>query len=122
MAINILGTELAPCSYDPMTGFTRNGCCETGPMDVGSHTVCAVMTEEFLAYTRDMGNDLSTPLPEYDFPGLKPGDRWCVCASRWEQAREANVAPPVVLESTHAKALEILSKDALIAHALEQEA
>lgn len=116
MARNILGTALAPCSHDPVTGFYRDGCCNTGPGDVGSHTVCAVMTEEFLAHTKSRGNDLSTPRPEYDFPGLKPGDRWCVCAARWEEAREAEVAPPVVLEATHERALDILLKDALLAH------
>ena len=110
-AKNVLGGELIPCSLDPVTGFFRNGCCETGPHDVGLHTVCAVMTAEFLAFSKMMGNDLSTPVPEYGFPGLKPGDRWCVCALRWREAYEAGYAPPVVLESTHARALDYVLMD-----------
>lgn len=115
MAKNILGGDLQSCSLDPKTGFYRDGCCNTGPGDVGSHTVCAVMTAEFLNYTKSKGNDLSTPRPEFDFPGLKPGDRWCVCAARWEEAREADAAPPVFLEATHERALDIIAKDALLA-------
>ncbi|MEM9232711.1 MAG: DUF2237 domain-containing protein [Pseudomonadota bacterium] len=117
-ACNVLGGELALCSADPLTGFTRSGCCETGPLDHGSHTVCAVMTTEFLAYTKAQGNDLSTPRPEFQFPGLKPGDRWCLCAARWAEARKAGVAPAVCLEATHERALEIVPMDELRAHAL----
>lgn len=101
--LNVLGTALQICSTDPMTGFLRNGCCETGPQDLGVHVVCAQVTPAFLAYTRDQGNDLSTPRP--GFPGLKPGDRWCLCASRWRDALDAGCAPGVVLESTHEAAL-----------------
>lgn len=104
-ASNVLGTELATCSTDPTTGFYRDGCCNTGPRDRGNHTVCAVMTEEFLAFTKKQGNDLSTPRPEFDFPGLEPGDSWCLCAARWQEAYEAGVAPPVNLEATHENAL-----------------
>lgn len=100
-----------------MTGFFRDGCCKTGPNDTGSHTVCAVMTAEFLAFTQAQGNDLSTPRPEYRFPGLKPGDRWCLCAIRWREADEAGVAPRVVLEATHAKALDVIDREALEAAA-----
>ncbi len=106
MAKNVLGTELRSCSEDPLTGFYRNGCCDTGPEDLGVHVVCAEVTEEFLAFSRQQGNDLSTPRPEVGFAGLSPGDRWCLCASRWLEAFEAGVAPPVVLEATHALALE----------------
>ncbi|MBB6431722.1 DUF2237 family protein [Algisphaera agarilytica] len=115
---NVLGTELQPCSTDPMTGFFRDGCCKTGPNDTGSHTVCAVMTAEFLEFTRAQGNDLSTPRPEYRFPGLKPGDRWCLCAARWREADEAGIAPPVVLEATHAKAVDIVPLASLEAAAI----
>lgn len=104
---NVLGGELQPCGTDPMTGFYRDGCCETGPQDLGSHTVCALVTKEFLAFTASRGNDLGTPRPEFNFPGLKPGDRWCLCVARWEEARQAGVAPSVVLEATHEKALGI---------------
>jgi uncharacterized protein (DUF2237 family) len=107
-ARNVLGTDLVPCSLDPVTGFYRNGCCETGPEDVGLHTVCAVMTAEFLAFSKAAGNDLSTPLAEYGFPGLKPGDRWCLCAPRWKEALDAGMAPQVVLESTHEETLAIV--------------
>jgi len=107
-ARNVLGTELQPCSLDPVTGFFRNGCCETGPHDMGMHTVCAVMTAEFLAYSRAVGNDLSTPRPDLAFPGLKPGDRWCLCAPRWKEALDAGVAPPLVLEATHEETLAIV--------------
>ncbi len=104
-ARNVLGGPLVSCSTDPMTGFTRTGCCDTGPADVGSHTVCAVLTAEFLAFSRARGNDLSTPRPEYAFPGLRPGDRWCLCAPRWQEAFLAGQAPQVVLEATHMAAL-----------------
>ena len=113
MAKNVLGTPLQPCGTDPMTGFYRDGCCETGPEDLGRHTVCAVVTADFLKFTASRGNDLSTPRPEYGFAGLKPGDRWCLCSGRWREAEEANVAPPVVLEATHEKALEEVSLDRL---------
>ena len=113
--VNVVGGELLPCSTQPLTGFFRNGCCSTGPDDLGSHTVCAVMTEEFLAFSRAAGNDLSTPMPAFGFPGLEPGDRWCVCASRWLEAHEAGVAPPVVLGATHLRALEVVPIEALTA-------
>ena len=103
--LNVLGGRLESCSMDPLTGFTRNGCCDTGPGDVGSHTVCAVVTAEFLAFSRQRGNDLSTPRPEYGFPGLRPGDRWCLCAPRWQEALEAGCAPRVVLAATNMAAL-----------------
>jgi uncharacterized protein len=103
---NVLGGALRPCSDDPPTGFFRNGCCDTGPADLGSHTVCAVMTEDFLAFSRSVGNDLSTPMPQFGFPGLKPGDRWSLCAPRWQQALAAEMAPGVVLEATHEGALD----------------
>ncbi len=110
---NVLDTPLQPCSTDPMTGFTRNGCCENHPSDHSSHTVCAVMTAAFLDYTRARGNDLSTPRPEYRFPGLQPGDRWCLCAVRWHEAHHAGVAPPIVLEATNAQALDVVSLETL---------
>jgi uncharacterized protein (DUF2237 family) len=116
--VNVVGGELLSCSTEPLTGFFRDGCCSTGPEDLGSHTVCAVMTEEFLAFSRAAGNDLSTPVPEWGFPGLQPGDRWCVCAARWLEAHEAGFAPPVVLGATHARALEVVSIDALTARAV----
>ena len=106
MAKNVLGTELQDCSHDPLTGYYRNGCCDTGPGDMGVHTVCAIMTEEFLAFSKEAGNDLSTPMPEYGFSGLKPGDQWCLCASRWQEAFLAGKAPKVRLESTHMATLE----------------
>ena len=118
-ARNVLGGELQPCSTDPMTGFYRDGCCNTGPADAGSHTVCAVMTAAFLHYTAERGNDLSTPRPEMRFPGLKPGDRWCLCASRWKEAYEDGVAPEVVLEATHESAADAVGLDALRQHAAE---
>lgn len=114
---NVLGTALQSCSEDPMTGFFRNGCCDTGPRDRGQHVVCAEMTETFLQFTKAKGNDLSTPRPEWDFPGLEPGDCWCLCAARWQEALEAGCAPPVVLEATHEKALEVVALDDLTAHA-----
>jgi uncharacterized protein (DUF2237 family) len=113
MALNVLGTPLEPCSLDPMTGFYRNGCCDTGAEDQGAHVVCAVMTEAFLAFSREQGNDLSTPVPMYEFPGLKAGDRWCLCASRWRDAYDAGCAPAVVLEATHARMLEWATLDEL---------
>ena len=105
-ARNVLGGSLVICSIKPMTGFFRDGCCNTGPTDRGSHTVCVVTTADFLAYSKSMGNDLSTPMPDYGFPGLKPGDRWCLCAPRWAEALEAGSAPKVVLADTHEGALE----------------
>ena len=118
-SVNVLGEPLQPCSTAPMTGFFRNGCCDTGPMDRGSHTVCAVMTAEFLAFSKARGNDLSTPRPEFGFAGLKPGDRWCLCAARWQEAYEAGSAPKVRLVSTHRGALDHCSLEALRAHALD---
>ena len=115
-ALNVLGEKLELCCNDPQTGFYRDGFCHTGPDDAGVHVVCAQMTDDFLAYTKAQGNDLSTPVPAFGFPGLKAGDRWCLCASRWKEALAAGVAPPVVLSSTHEKALEIVSLDQLIAH------
>ena len=114
---NVLGEALEPCSFDPVTGFWRDGTCRTGGQDLGVHAVCAVMTAEFLAFSASVGNDLSTPQPAWGFPGLVAGDRWCLCASRWQEALEAGVAPPVVLEATHALALEFSSLDDLSAHA-----
>ena len=118
-SVNVLGAPLEPCSTSPMTGFFRNGCCDTSPMDRGSHTVCAVMTDAFLAFSKSRGNDLSTPRPEFGFAGLKPGDRWCLCAARWQEAYEAGCAPRVRLVSTHRRALEICPMEALRAHALD---
>ncbi len=117
-ALNVLGQELLPCSNAPLTGFFRNGCCETGPDDLGLHTVCAVMTAEFLAFSRRAGNDLSTPRPDLHFPGLKPGDRWCLCAPRWKEALDAGAAPGVVLEATHEETLTIVTLDVLKAYAV----
>jgi hypothetical protein len=117
-ASNVLGTPLQICCTDPMTGFYRNGYCSTGAGDRGVHVVCAEMTPEFLAFTRSKGNDLVTPVPSFNFPGLKPGDRWCLCADRWREALEAGVAPPVDLAATHATALEFLSFVDLKQHAL----
>ncbi len=110
---NVLGGELIACSYDPLTGFFRDGCCQTGPDDLGSHTVCARVTDEFLRFSASRGNDLSTPRPEFRFRGLKPGDRWCLCATRWLEAWMAGVAPPVVLEATHERALQVVPLEAL---------
>lgn len=111
--VNVVGGKLLPCSTNPQTGFYRNGCCSTGLEDVGSHTVCAVMTEEFLAFSLQAGNDLSTPRPDWGFPGLSAGDQWCVCAARWLEAHRAGCAPPVVLGATHARALEIVPIETL---------
>jgi uncharacterized protein (DUF2237 family) len=116
--MNVLGGDLEPCSFDPVTGYFRDGYCRTEGRDPGFHAVCAVMTEEFLEFSRSVGNDLSTPRPEWLFPGLVPGDRWCVVAARWQEAFEAGVAPPVVLEATHASALEFVELAALEAHAV----
>jgi uncharacterized protein (DUF2237 family) len=116
---NVLGTPLELCGDDPVTGFTREGDCKTGPEDVGVHGICAIVTEAFLEFTKARGNDLSTPAPELGFPGLKPGDRWCLCASRWKEALDNGVAPPVVLAATNASVLEIVSRDDLLAHAKE---
>lgn len=110
---NVLGGPLSTCSTEPVTGYFRDGCCRTGAEDLGTHTVCAVMTAEFLQYTRSRGNDLSTPRPEFRFPGLTPGDRWCLCAARWKEAFLAGVAPRVVLEATHARTLELVDLETL---------
>lgn len=118
---NVLGGLLEGCNMSPRTGFYRTGACETGPEDVGSHTVCAQVTEQFLEFSRTMGNDLITPAPEYGFSGLKPGDRWCLSIGRWKEALAAGVAPPVVLRATHEAALEVVSLDDLKAHALDGE-
>lgn len=107
-SVNVMGTALEPCSTAPVTGFFRNGCCDTGPMDTGLHTVCAEMTEEFLALSKYLGNDLSTPRPEYGFAGLKPGDHWCLCATRFYQAHEEGAAPRVRLAATHIRTLDIV--------------
>jgi len=108
-ALNVLGEPLAPCGLDPMTGFYRDGCCNTGYDDMGIHVICVKMTPEFLAFSRRRGNDLSTPVPDAGFPGLKAGDRWCLCAGRWKEALDAGVAPPVVLAATHEEALAVVS-------------
>ncbi|MGZ6670792.1 MAG: DUF2237 family protein [Solirubrobacteraceae bacterium] len=114
---NVVGGDLLACSSEPMTGFYRDGCCATGPEDAGSHTVCAVMTAEFLEFSRRAGNDLSTPRPEWGFPGLSADDRWCLCASRWQEAQDAGCAPSIVLGATHERALEVVAIDDLLAHA-----
>jgi uncharacterized protein (DUF2237 family) len=116
---NVLGEPLASCCTRPMTGFYRTGCCETGPEDHGAHVVCAQMTEEFLAFSAAAGNNLITPVPAFGFPGLKPGDRWCLCAGRWQQALDAGVAPPVVLMATHERALDHVALADLKKHALD---
>lgn len=116
-ARNVLGGELIPCSVNPVTGFYRNGCCETGPHDLGLHTVCAVMTDAFLVFSKAAGNDLSTPRPEFAFHGLKAGDRWCLCAGRWKDALDAGLAPPVVLEASHEEMLAIVPLGVLKDHA-----
>lgn len=118
---NVLGTALKACCYAPKTGFYRDGFCKTGPEDVGTHVVCAIMTEEFLVYTKSQGNDLSTPIKMYQFPGLKPGDKWCLCASRWKQAYKAGKAPDVLLEATHEKALEIIDFELLLEHKYSED-
>ncbi|MCR9088571.1 MAG: DUF2237 domain-containing protein [Rhodobacteraceae bacterium] len=119
-SLNVLGGPLADCSVDPLTGFYRNGCCDTGPEDAGSHTVCAVMTDEFLAYSKYLGNDLSTPRPEFRFAGLKAGDRWCLCAGRFLQAHDEGVAPKLSLEATHKRALDIVPLEVLRLYAVEE--
>ena len=116
---NVLGGELELCGSDPVTGFHRDGCCKTGPQDLGSHTICAVMTAEFLDHQRSIGNDLSTPMPEYRFPGLVPGDRWCVTARNWLRAHHDGMAAPVVLASTHERALDMVSIQVLQQHAVD---
>ena len=121
MAKNVLGEDLVPCSMDPLTGWFRNGKCETGRGDVGLHCVCAVVTADFLAFSRSRGNDLSTPAPQYGFPGLEPGDRWCLCVKRWQEAYEAGMAPQVVLESTHIATLEFVDLEVLQAHGVHED-
>lgn len=108
-AKNVLGKQLKTCCSFPMTGFYRNGCCETGPEDLGKHLVCAVVTEKFLAFSKARGNDLSTPVPMYQFPGLKPGDKWCLCVARWKEALDFGFAPPIILEATHEETLKYVS-------------
>jgi len=120
-AKNVLGTELITCSTDPLTGFFRDGCCHTGWQDQGTHTVCAKMTKAFLTYTSSKGNDLSTPRPEFNFPGLKPGDFWCLCVLRWKEALEAGVAPRVKLEACHSKTLEVVSLIVLQKNAIDAD-
>ncbi|MEH2024654.1 DUF2237 family protein [Nostoc sp.] len=117
-AKNVIDGNLEVCCTSPVTGFYRDGFCRTGGQDFGSHVVCAQVTSEFLEFTKSRGNDLSTPVPDFNFPGLKPGDRWCLCASRWQEALDAGVAPPVILSATHARALEVVSLDELKKHAL----
>ena len=118
-ALNVLGRPLASCSLDPLTGFYRDGCCNTDYEDTGIHTVCVRVTAPFLAFSRKVGNDLSTPAPQYGFPGLKPGDQWCLCAGRWKEALDAGVAPPVILAATHEETLAIVSLEDLRRHALD---
>ena len=118
---NVVGGALQECSAEPLTGFFRDGCCATGLEDIGSHTVCALVTEEFLGFSRRVGNDLSTPRAGLGFPGLRPGDRWCVCAARWLEAHEAACAPPVLLAATHERALDVIEIDTLLAYAIEPE-
>ena len=120
--MNVIGGDLEPCSFDPVTGYFRDGHCRTEGRDPGFHAVCAVMTEEFLAFSVSVGNDLVTPQPQWQFPGLVAGDRWCVVAARWQEALAAGVAPPVVLEATHASALEFVSLADLEAHAVREDA
>ena len=112
-SLNVFGETLEPCSFSPKTGFFRDGCCNTSAEDVGSHTVCVEVTRDFLEFSRARGNDLSTPVPEFDFPGLRPGDRWCLCAERWLQAQQHDAAPRVVLTGTHQKALDIVPLEVL---------
>ncbi|GER05804.1 hypothetical protein GCM10007972_05750 [Iodidimonas muriae] len=117
--VNVLGGQLADCGRDPVTGFFRDGCCNTSDEDMGSHTICVVMTADFLAFSKARGNDLSTPMPQFGFPGLKPGDRWCLCAARWQEAFEAGMAPKVRLDATHERALDIVRLPDLIRHAID---
>ncbi len=116
---NVLGGALQSCSDNPVTGFYRTGCCHTGPDDAGAHTVCAIMTDDFLAFSKSRGNDLSTPRPEFGFPGLKAGDRWCLCAQRWKEAHSAGKAPRLSLAATHERTLQFATLDALKAHAID---
>ena len=118
---NVLGGELQSCCTDPMTGFYRDGYCKTGPDDTGRHTICIVATDEFLAYSKSVGNDLSTPMPQYAFPGLKAGDKWCLVAMRWQQALEADMAPSVVLASTHESALQFAKLEDLKKYAIDED-
>ena len=118
-ALNVLGQPLAPCSLDPLTGFYRDGCCNTGYDDTGIHTICVRVSREFLAFSKSRGNDLSTPAPEFGFAGLKPGDQWCLCAGRWREALEAGMAPPVVLAATHEETLAVVPLAALKRHAID---
>ncbi|MGF1637209.1 MAG: DUF2237 family protein [Cyclobacteriaceae bacterium] len=121
MANNVFGEKLEPCSMQPVTGYYRDGCCNTNEHDLGTHTVCAIMTEEFLQFSSSRGNDLINPKPEYQFPGLKPGDRWCLCATRWKEAWMADKAPLVVLEATHEKTLDIIDLNILILYAYKSD-
>lgn len=118
-SLNVLGEPLLPCSMDPLTGYFRDGCCNTDDHDVGSHTVCIVATEKFLEYSRFRGNDLSTPMPEHGFPGVQPGQRWCLCAGRWMEAEELGMAPKIALTSTHKRALEIIPLELLKRYAID---
>jgi uncharacterized protein (DUF2237 family) len=118
---NVFGSDLITCSESPKTGFYRDGCCNTGPQDKGVHTVCAIMTEEFLVFSKSRGNDLSTPMPQWNFPGLKPGDRWCLCAPRWLEAYKAGKAPYVKLEATHEKTLDVVEMDMLLEYAVKEQ-
>jgi uncharacterized protein len=118
---NVIGEPLRPCCFAPVTGFYRDGYCRTGPGDYGLHTVCIEATADFLAFSRARGNDLSTPMPHYEFPGLVPGDRWCLCVTRWKEALEAGMAPPVILSSTHISALEFVTREELERHAVPEE-
>ena len=115
---NVFGEPLLVCSSSPLTGAFRNGCCDTGPFDIGTHTVCAMVTQAFLDYSKQRGNDLTRPLPQYNFPGLVEGDRWCLCVSRWKEAHLAGVAPPVILEATHQKTLEVVPLSVLERYAI----
>ncbi len=117
--VNVLGEPLKPCSEEPMTGFFRDGCCNTSPEDLGRHVVCCRVTADFLEFSKSRGNDLSTPVPEFGFPGLNPGDQWCLCAARWQEALEAGKAPRVVLQATHAAALKVVKLADLKKHALD---
>ncbi|MDZ7720449.1 MAG: DUF2237 domain-containing protein [Balneolaceae bacterium] len=117
---NVFGEPIKTCSNEPMTGFYRNGCCDSGDEDHGDHMVCAIMTTEFLKFSKSKGNDLSTPIPQYNFPGLKPGDRWCLCAPRWKEAYDAGMAPDVVLEATNELVLNVVSMDMLLEYAYKE--
>lgn len=118
---NVFGEALTPCSEQPLTGFYRTGCCESGPQDQGKHMVCAIMTDDFLSFSKSRGNDLSTPLPQYHFPGLKAGDKWCLCVLRWKEAYEAGMAPDVDLEATHEESLRVVTMEMLLEHAFKRE-